>query len=86
MLDLESMTFVVHIASLNSVMLSSFSLFKLDVHPSRRPRISGLIVKKVITKIPNKYVDFVDIFYLDLASKLLKHIQINNHTIELVNN
>ena len=47
--------------------------------------MSGLIVEKTSTKVSTKYLDFADIFSLDLASKLPKHTRINDHTIELVN-
>ena len=82
-LDLESETFVVHVASLSSNALPSSS--PLNVHPSRRPQISGLIAKEAPIKVPTKYSDFLDDFFPDLASKLFEHTEINNHTIELVN-
>ena len=61
-LDPEHETFVVHVASLSST--------PLDVHPSRRPQISGLIAKEAPTKVPDEYVDFADVFTPDLASEL----------------
>ena len=84
-LDSESETFLVHIASLSSVILPSVFLLELDVHPSRRPQISGLIAKKALTKVSVKYLNFTDIFSLDLTFKLPKQTRINNHTIELLN-
>ena len=82
-LDPESEIFVVYIASLGSVALPSFS--PLDIHPIHRPQIAVLIAKKALTMIPDKYIDFADMFFPDLASKLSKHTGINNYTIELVN-
>ena len=41
-LDPEHETYVVHVASLSSAPLTS-----LDVHPSRRPQISGLIAEEL---------------------------------------
>ena len=79
-LDPEHETYVVHVASLSSISLVA----SLDVHPFRRPQISGLIAKKTPTKVPTKYSDFVDIFSPNLASELPEHIEINNHAIELV--
>ena len=70
-LDPEYETYVVHAAS-------------LDVHPSRRPQISGLIAEEAPTKVPVEYLDFTDIFSPDLASELPEHIGINDHAIELV--
>ena len=81
-LDPEHETYVVHVGSVSSV--ASPSSFPLDVHPSRRYQIAGLIAKKAPTKVPVKYADFVDVFSLDLASELPDHTGINNYPIELV--
>ena len=86
LLDLESENFVVHVASLGSDALPSFSPLELNVHPSCRPQVSGLIAKEAPIKIFAKYLDFVHVFFLDLAFKLLEHIKINNHAIKQVNN
>ena len=82
-LDQEHETYIVHIGSVNSDLLPSYS--SLNVHPSRKPQISGLIAKEALTKISAKYSNFANVFSLDLASKLRKHTKINNHTIKLVN-
>ena len=81
--DPESETFVVHVASLSSNASPSSS--PLDVHPSRRPQISGLITEEAFTKVPAKYLDFADVFSPDLASELPEHTGINDHAIKLVN-
>ena len=75
-LDPEHETYVFHVASLGSLLL--------DVYPSRRPQISGLIAKEAPTKVPARYLDFADVFSSDLASKLPEHTGINDHAIELV--
>ena len=82
--DPESETFVVHIASLSSDTLPSSSPLKLDVHPSRRPQVSGLIAEEAPTKVLAKYSDFADVFFPDLVFELPKHTGINDHAIELV--
>ena len=69
-------TFVVHVASL--------SFTPLDVHHSRRPQISSLIAKKALTKVPDEYIHFADMFSADLASKLSEYTEINDHALELV--
>ena len=79
-LDPEHETYVVHVASLSSTPLVA----SLDVHPSRRPQISGLIAEEAPTKVPAEYSDFADVFSPDLASKLPEHTGINNYAIELV--
>ena len=79
-LDPEHETYVVHVASLSSAPLVA----SLDVHPSRRPQISGLIAEEAPTKVPAEYSDFADVFSPDLASELPEHTGINNHAIELV--
>ena len=83
-LDLESETFIVHIVLFSSVATPSSSPLKLNIHPFRRPHISGLIVEMTPTKVSVKYSDFANIFSADLASKLLEYTRINNHAIKLV--
>ena len=81
-LDLKYETYIVHIGSVSSNALSSFS--PLDIPLSQRSQISGLIAKEAPTKISAKYSDFADVFSPDLASELPKHTRINDHAIELV--
>ena len=57
---------------------------KKGIYLSPRPQRAGFIAKKTPTKVPVEYVNFADMFSLDLASELPKHIRINNHAIELV--
>ena len=77
-LDPEHETFIVHITSFSSTLLN------VDIYLFYRPQIVNLIAKKVFTKVFIKYTNFANIFSSNLASKLLKHIEINNHAIELV--
>ena len=79
-LDPEHETYVVHVLSLSSAL----PVTSLDVHPSRRSQIFGLIVEEALTKVPNKYWNFADIITPDLASELSEHTGINNHAIKLV--
>ena len=83
-LDPEHETYVVHVASLSSTPLASLGSPPLDVHPSRRPQISGLIAEEAPTKVPAEYSDFADVFSPDLASELPEHTGINDHAIKLV--
>ena len=83
-LDPENETFVVHVASLNSIASPKSSL--LNFHPFHRSQIAGLIDKKASTKVLKKYVDFVNILSLDLTSELSEHIGINDYAIELIIN
>ena len=79
-LDLEHETFVVHVTSLSSNPLDA------DVHPSCRPQIAGLIVKKAPIKVLVEYADFADVFSPDLASELPKHTWMNDYPTGLVDN
>ena len=81
-LDLEHETYVIYVGSVVSIALPSPS--PLDVHPFYRPQIAGLMAKKTLTKVHAKYLDFADVFFLDLASKLPRYTKINDHAIELV--
>ena len=86
-LDPEHKTYIVHVVSFSSIpLVVSLGSIPLDVHPFWRPQISGLIAEEASTKIPDKYANFADIFFLDLASKLPEHTGINNHTIKPVDN
>ena len=80
--DLKYETYVVHVRSVSFNTLSISS--PLDVHPFWRTQIFGLIAKEAFTKVSIEYLDFTNIFSLDLASKLLEYTRINNHAIELV--
>ena len=79
-LNPEHETYIVHVAS-----FSSIPLVALNVYPSQRFQISGLIAQEAPTKVPNEYSDFADVFSSDLASELPEYTGINNHAIELVN-
>ena len=84
MLDPEHEIYIVYVGSVSSIALSSSFPLNANVHLFCRPRVSGLIVKEVSTKVPAKYSDFADVFSLDLASKLSKYTKINNYNIKLV--
>lgn len=56
----------------------------MDVLTSQRAQIAPLKADKALTSIPPKYANFLDIFFKDLAVKLLKYTIINDHTINLV--
>ena len=79
-LDPKHETYVVHVASLSSILFVA----SLDVHPFLRPQIFGLITKEALTKVLAKYSDFVDVFSPNLVSKLPEYIAINDHAIKLV--
>ena len=81
-LDPEHETYVGHVGSVSSN--TSPNSFPLDIYPFQRPQISGLIAKKAPTKVSAEYLDFADVFFLNLTSELLEHTRINAHAIELV--
>ena len=56
------------------------------MHLSRRAQITHLKADKALTKVLSEYADFANIFSLKLAVELLKHTEINDHTIKLVDN
>ena len=55
------------------------------MHPSSRAQIAHLKADEAFTKVPNKYANFADVFSPKLAAKLPKHMEINNHAIDLIN-
>ncbi len=71
--------FIVHIAT--------FSINSGDkVYLSKKTQIAHHKVDKALTKVSNKYADFVDIFSAKLAVELPQHTEINNYVIKLVDN
>ena len=83
-LDPEHETYIVHVASLNSTLLTSLRSLSLNVHPFQRLQISGLIAEEAPTKVLAEYLDFADVFSPNLAFELLKHTGINDYAIKLV--
>ncbi len=75
--DLKHEVFIVHIATLS---VNSDD----EMHPSRKAQMGHLKVDKALTKVPNEYVDFADVFSPKLAVELQEHTKINDHAIELV--
>ena len=63
-LDPEHETYVVHVGSISSDASPSSS--PLDVHPLRRPQISGLIAENPY-KVPAEYSEFADVFLFGLG-------------------
>ena len=78
-LDLEHKAFVIYIAALNT----SFNIGD-KVHSLKKAQIAYLKVDKTPIKVFSKYIDFVNVFLLNFAIKLFKHISINDYTIEFV--
>ena len=76
----ETWDLLVHIAFLESPSKES------NVFLSCRAQIAALVANESSTSISIEYSDFVDIFSLELVSKLLEHTRINDYAIELVNN
>ncbi len=52
--------------------------------PSRRVQIVYLKVDEALSKVVSEYANFADVFFPKLATELLEHTRINDHTIELV--
>ena len=74
-LNKEDETFVVHMAALSG---------DSNVHASWQAQISSLNVEKVT--IPSEYADYTDVFSSDSVVELPKHISINYHSIDLIDN
>ena len=80
-LDPKNETFVVHVVSHSFDVSPSSSPLEFNIHPFRRSQVSELIIKEAFTKVPAKYLDFADVFSLDLISELPKYTEINDHAI-----
>ena len=71
-LDENSETFIVHVASLN---------LTLGIHPDRAAQIASLLAKKV--RIPDEYSDFADVFSEAKALVLSECTELNEFAIDL---
>ncbi len=76
-LDSEHKAFIIHMAGLS---IDSDN----EVYLSKKAQIAYLKADEAPTKVPSKYADFVDVFSSKLAAELPAHMEINHHTIELV--
>lgn len=70
-LDKKAEIFVIHKAA----------LLPTNIYPSKKTQIKILIAKEISTQVLAEYLDYSDLFLLDLAIELSKHIRINNPTI-----
>ena len=76
-LNVNNETFVVHGAALAEPTIMS-------IHPSCQAQVAALTSKK--TGIFAEYSDFSNIFSSDFAVELPKHIGINDHPVNLLDN
>lgn len=74
-LDLKNEIFGVYVA-----FLPSFN----NVYPFCRTQIASLKVDEPFITVLPEYSNFVDVFSLEVTVEFLKHIGINNHTIDLI--
>lgn len=56
----------------------------ISIFLGKKAQIRALIANKTPIEIPAGYLEYVDVFLLDLAMRLPEHIRINNHFIDLV--
>ena len=84
-LDPEHETFIVYIMFFSATSLNSIWC-DANIYLFFRFWIASLITEEASTKVFAKYNNFIDVFSLDLTSKLPKYIKINYHAIEPVNN
>ncbi len=76
-LDPEHEVFVVQLVALSVDLVD-------EVHPSKKAQITHLKANEATTKVPSEYANFADVFTPKLAIELSEHNEINDHTIELV--
>lgn len=71
-------TFVIYISTFRTPELV------IVIYPSQAPLLAALQQKKVYTPIFLKYVDYVNVFSLNLAMELFQNISINKYIIKLI--
>lgn len=73
--DKNFKTFVIHVAIIEA---------EVSIYPLQAAQIAILPQDKIPTKFLFQYFDYANVFFSDLAIKLLKNISINEYGIKLV--
>ena len=74
-LDVNSKTFVVHVAIREQE--------EMPVHSKRQAQVGALLFNEAPTKIPAEYSDYSDVFSAENVAELPENTGINEHAIEL---
>ena len=75
-LNKNSQTFIIDVVGVYTL--------EVAIHPSRAPLLAALQQDKALTKIHLEYVNYANVFSLDLAMELPKNTGINKQVIELI--
>lgn len=75
-LDPKDEIFVVYVTTLTS--------FSSDVYLFQQIYIAILKIEEISIAIPNKYIDFADVFSPDLSAEFIEYIRINNYAINFI--
>ena len=83
----DSKTFVVHMAIWEWEEMVIDSAKKAQIKAQNgaqsKAQVRALIFNEALTKVPVEYSDYSNVFSIENAAELLKHIRLNDHTIVL---
>ena len=74
-LDVDSETFVVHVAIRERE--------KMPVHFKKQAQVGALLFDEALTEVPAEYSDYSNVFSAENAAELPENTEINEHAIEL---
>ena len=74
-LDVDSETFVVHVAI--------WKQEEMPVHSKKQAQVGALLLDKAPTKVPAEYSDYRDVFSAENAAELPENPGMNEHAIKL---
>ena len=74
-LDVDSETFVVHVAIRERE--------EMPVHSERQAQVGALLFDEALTKVPAEYSNYSDVFSAENAAELPENTGMNKHAIEL---
>ena len=74
-LDIDSKTFVVHVAIRERE--------EMPVHSERQAQVGALLFNEAPTEVPAEYSDYSDVFSAEHAAELPENTGMNKHAIEL---
>ena len=74
-LDMDSKTFVVHVAIRERK--------KMPVHAEKQAQVGAILFDKAPTRVPAEYSDYSNVFLAENAAELPENTRINEHALKL---
>ena len=84
-IDVESKTFVVHVAELEALEMTIYPLQTAQITGNNPIQVAALKQNEILIEVLVEYSNFADVFSAKEALVLPEYIELNEHSIELEN-